>query len=145
MTEEATRAETLLTLTSDIVAAHVSNNNVPLDKVAGLIRNIHGALSALGAEAQVVEEIREPAVSIRSSVKPESITCLECGRKMKMLKRHIATDHDLGIEQYRQRWNLAKDYPMVAPDYAAKRRDLAHKIGLGKAPNSRRGRPRKNP
>jgi len=145
MTEEATRAETLLTLTSDIVAAHVSNNNVPLDKVSGLIRNIHGALSALGADVQPIEEVREPAVSIRSSVKPESITCLECGRKMKMLKRHIATEHDLGIEEYRQRWNLARDYPMVAPDYAAKRRDLAHKIGLGKAPNSRRGRPRKNP
>lgn len=145
MTEEATRAETLLTLTADIVAAHVSNNNVPLDRVSGLIHNIYGALANLGSAKPPVEEVREPAVSIRSSVKPESITCLECGRKMKMLKRHIATDHDLGIEEYRQRWNLAKDYPMVAPDYAAKRRDLAHQIGLGKAPNARRGRPRKNP
>lgn len=142
MTEQTRKHEALIALTSDIVAAHVSFNDVSADEVSGLITNVYGALAGLG-EGVAAEEQKplEPAVSIRSSVKPDSITCLECGRKMKMLKRHLVTDHQLSIEAYRERWNLGRDYPVVAPDYAAKRRELAQKIGLGKSPNAGRGRP----
>lgn len=136
-------SEMLITLTSDIVAAHVSNNSVSVDDVPALITNVYGALSNLGKEAVVEAAPPEPAVSIRSSVKPEHIVCLECGKKMKMLKRHLSTDHDLSTEDYRQRWNLASDYPLVAPNYAEKRRELAKKIGLGRKPGQRRGRRKK--
>jgi predicted transcriptional regulator len=132
--------ETLITLTSDIVAAHVSNNSVAVDDLASLITNVYGALSGLGQAAPVVEKAPEPAVSIRASVKPDHIVCLEDGKKLKMLKRHLMTHYNLTPEQYRQRWNLPADYPMVAPNYAAKRRDLAKKIGLGRKPGPRRGR-----
>ena len=132
--------ETLITLTSDIVSAHVSNNSVSAADLPSLIANIYGALSGLGQTAPVVEEKPEPAVSVRSSVKPDYIVCLEDGKKLKMLKRHLMTRYSLTPEQYRQRWNLPADYPMVAPNYAAKRRDLAKKIGLGRKPGPRRGR-----
>jgi predicted transcriptional regulator len=132
-------SETLITLTSDIVAAHVSNNDVAVDEVPTLIQNVYGALAGLGAQA-VVEEAPEPAVSIRSSIKAEHIVCLEDGKKMKMLKRHLMTDHGMTPDEYRARWNLPADYPMVAPDYAEKRRVLAKKIGLGRKPGQRRGR-----
>ena len=135
--------ETLITLTSDIVAAHVSNNDVGVDDVPALIRNVYGALSGLGA-APAVEEKPEPAVSIRSSVKNDHIVCLEDGKKMKMLKRHLMTDHGLTPAEYRARWGLNADYPMVAPDYAEKRRTLAKEIGLGRKPGQRRGRPKKS-
>ena len=134
--------ETLITLTSDIVAAHVSNNSVAVDDVAGLIQNVYGALAGLGTTPQV-EAKPEPAVSIRASVKNDHIVCLEDGKKMKMLKRHLMTDHGLTPDEYRARWGLASDYPMVAPDYADKRRDLAKKIGLGRKPGQRRGRRKK--
>jgi predicted transcriptional regulator len=132
--------ETLITLTSDIVAAHVSNNSVSVDDLPSLITNVYGALSGLGQAAPVVEKAPEPAVSIRASVKPDHIVCLEDGKKLKMLKRHLMTHYNMTPEQYRQRWNLPADYPMVAPNYAAKRRDLAKKIGLGRKPGARRGR-----
>jgi predicted transcriptional regulator len=132
--------ETLITLTSDIVAAHVSNNSVSADEVSSLITSVYGALSGLGASAPVIEEKLEPAVSVRSSVKPEYIVCLEDGKKLKMLKRHLMTHYNLTPEQYRQRWSLPADYPMVAPNYAAKRRELAKKIGLGRKPGAKRGR-----
>ena len=135
--------ETLITLTSDIVAAHVSNNDVGVDDVPALIRNVYGALSGLGA-APAVEEKPEPAVSIRSSIKNDHIVCLEDGKKMKMLKRHLMTDHGLTPAEYRTRWGLNADYPMVAPDYADKRRTLAKQIGLGRKPGQRRGRPKKS-
>lgn len=132
--------ETLITLTSDIVAAHVSNNNVDVDAVPTLITNVYQALSGLGEET-VVEEVRpEPAVSIRASVKPDYIVCLEDGKKLKMLKRYLRTNYDMTPEEYRARWNLPSDYPMVAPNYAEKRRDLAKKIGLGRKPGTGRGR-----
>jgi len=124
--------ETLITLTSDIVAAHVSNNNVAVDQVSGLIANVYEALAGLGAEPVAAEAPREPAVSIRASVKPDHVTCLECGKQMKMLKRHLATDHGLSVDEYRQRWGLAASHPLVAPNYAATRADLAKKIGLGR-------------
>ena len=137
-------SETLITLTSDIVAAHVSNNSVAVDELPTLIKNVYGALSGLGAAAQ--EEARpEPAVSIRASVKPDHLVCLEDGKKMKMLKRHLMTDHGMTPDEYRARWGLPSDYPMVAPEYAEKRRDLAKKIGLGRKPGQKRGRRKKAP
>lgn len=132
--------ETLITLTSDIVAAHVSNNSVSVEDLPSLITNVYGALSGLGQAPAVVEKAPEPAVSIRASVKPDHIVCLEDGKKLKMLKRHLMTHYNLTPEQYRQRWNLPADYPMVAPNYAEKRRELAKKIGLGRKPGPRRGR-----
>ena len=137
---EPDMSETLITLTSDIVAAHVSNNSVAVDEVSTLISNVYSALSGLG-DANVSEEARpEPAVSVRASVKKEHIVCLDCGKKMKMLKRHLSTEHDMSPEEYRQRWDLPSDYPMVAPAYADTRRDLAKKIGLGRKPGQKRGR-----
>jgi predicted transcriptional regulator len=132
--------ETLITLTSDIVAAHVSNNSVSLDDLPTLITNVYGALSGLGNAAPAAEKLPEPAVSIRSSVKPDHIVCLEDGKKLKMLKRHLMTHYNMTPDQYRARWNLAADYPMVAPNYAEKRRELAKKIGLGRKPGVKRGR-----
>lgn len=132
--------ETLITLTSDIVAAHVSNNSVSVGDLAALITNVYGALASLGAPAPAAEAPPEPAVSIRSSVKPDHIVCLEDGKKLKMLKRHLMTHYNLTPDQYRARWGLAADYPMVAPNYAEKRRELAKKIGLGRKPGARRGR-----
>ncbi|HYD23179.1 MAG TPA: MucR family transcriptional regulator [Croceibacterium sp.] len=141
-TIENDMSETLITLTSDIVAAHVSNNSVAVDEVTALIQNVYGALAGLGAAPQV-EEKPEPAVSIRSSVKNDHIVCLEDGKKMKMLKRHLMTDHGLTPAEYRARWSLPADYPMVAPDYAEKRRTLAKEIGLGRKPGQKRGRKKK--
>ena len=135
-------SETLITLTSDIVAAHVSNNSVAVDELPALIKNVYGALSGLGAAAQ--EEARpEPAVSIRASVKPDHLVCLEDGKKMKMLTRPLMTDHGLTPGEYRARWGLPADDPMVAPEYAEKRRTLAKQIGLGRKPGQRRGRRKK--
>jgi predicted transcriptional regulator len=132
--------ETLVTLTSDIVAAHVSNNSVSVDDLPSLITNVYGALAGLGQATPVAEKLPEPAVSIRASIKPDYIVCLEDGKKLKMLKRHLMTHYNMTPDQYRQRWNLPADYPMVAPNYAATRRDLAKKIGLGRKPGARRGR-----
>ena len=128
-----------MTLASDIVAAHVSNNDVSVADVPSLIQNVYGALAGLGA-APVVEVKPEPAVSVRSSVKADHIVCLEDGKKMKMLKRHLMTDHGLTPAEYRTRWGLPGDYPMVAPDYAEKRRVLAKQIGLGRKPGQKPGR-----
>jgi predicted transcriptional regulator len=122
----------LLTLTADIVAAHVSNNSVAMADLPDLIGRVHGALSGLGGPVEApVEELR-PAVSIRSSVKPDFIVCLEDGKKLKMLRRHLMTHYGLTPDDYRAKWGLPKDYPMVAPNYAEKRRALAVEIGLGK-------------
>jgi predicted transcriptional regulator len=134
-------SETLITLTSDIVAAHVSNNSVAVEELPTLITNVYGALAGLGQAAPAAEEAPpKPAVSVRSSVKPDKITCLDCGAELKMLKRHLTTHHDMTPDQYRARWNLPADYPLVAPNYAETRRDLAVKIGLGRKPAVKRGR-----
>ena len=130
--------ETVLTLTADIVSAHLSNNSVTADSVPALIRSVYDSLLGLGKSSSPVEEKREPAVSIRNSVKPDTVTCLECGAKLKMLKRHLSTDHDLTPADYKARWGLGADYPLVAPDYAAKRKELAVKIGLGRKPGGGR-------
>ena len=132
--------ETLITLASDIVAAHVSNNSVSVEDLPTLITNVYGALAGLGTTAPVEEEKPEPAVSVRSSVKPDYIVCLEDGKKLKILKRHLMTHYNMTPEDYRARWNLPADYPMVAPNYAEKRRELAKKIGLGRKSTARRGR-----
>ena len=136
-------SETLITLTSDIVAAHVGNNDVALADVPTLISNVYAALAGLG-EAPVVEEAKlHPAVSIRSSVKPDYIVCLEDGKKLTMLKRYLRTNYNMSPEEYRARWGLPADYPMVAPAYAEKRRDLAKKIGLGRKPAAPAPKPRR--
>lgn len=129
----------LITLTADITSAYVASNQIEADKVGGLVRNIHRTLCSLGAE-EVKSEPQEPAVPIRSSVKPDYLVCLEDGRKLKMLKRHLRTAYDMSPEEYRSKWGLPSDYPLVAPNYAAKRRELAKKIGLGTNPNQKRGR-----
>ena len=135
---DADHSETLIALTSDIVAAHVMNNRVEVADVPTLIQNVFGALQGLGA-SEPVEERPEPAVSIRASIKPDYLVCLEDGKKMKMLKRYLMTQYGMTPDQYRQRWNLPSDYPMVAPEYAEKRRALAKDIGLGRKPGERPG------
>ncbi len=128
---EVETEDLMLTLTADIVAAHVSNNSVAVSDLPLLIANVHGALSSFGSPASAPEIRAEPKVSIRSSIKPDYIVCLEDGKQMKMLKRHLRTDHDMTPDQYRQKWGLNSDYPMVAPNYAEMRRTLAKSIGLG--------------
>ncbi|MXO73656.1 transcriptional regulator [Altererythrobacter aerius] len=142
-TIENDMSETLITLTSDIVAAHVSNNTLSIEDVPTLIGAVYSALSNLGQPTEVAETRPEPAVSVRSSVKRDHLVCLEDGKKMKMLKRHLMTEHGMTPDEYRQRWGLGADYPMVAPEYAETRRDLAHKIGLGRKPGQTRGRRKK--
>jgi predicted transcriptional regulator len=140
-TETEILNETLITLTSDIVAAHVSNNSVAVSDLPVLISNVHGALHTLANETANAneEEVRpEPAVSVRASIKPDYIVCLEDGKKLKMLKRHLMTHYGMTPEDYRRRWDLPSDYPMVAPNYAERRRELAKKIGLGRKPGSGR-------
>ncbi|WP_296720575.1 MucR family transcriptional regulator [Erythrobacter sp.] len=134
--------ETLITLTSDIVSAHVSNNDVAVGDLPSLITNVYAALANLGEKPVVEEPKPQPAVAIRNSIKPEYIVCLEDGKKLKMLKRYLRTNFNMTPEEYRARWNLPADYPMVAPAYAEKRRDLAKKIGLGRKPGTT-NRPRR--
>ena len=133
-------SETLITLTSDIVAAHVSNNSVGVEDLPKLISSVYGALAGLGQTAAAEEARPEPAVSVRASVKPDYIVCLEDGKKLKMLKRHLMTHYNMTPEEYRRRWGLPADYPMVAPNYAETRRKLAKQIGLGRKPTGKRGR-----
>jgi predicted transcriptional regulator len=130
-------AEMLITLTADIVAAHVSNNSVAVSDLPVLIGNVHGALAGLSG-GQVAPVNLEPAVPVRNSVKKEYIVCLEDGKKLKMLKRHLMTHYGMTPDDYRAKWSLPKDYPMVAPAYAETRRILAKAIGLGRAPGSGR-------
>jgi predicted transcriptional regulator len=131
MADNEVAEDTLLTLTADIVAAHVSNNSVAVNDLPNLIQNVHQALTGISAMGSVAEAKPEPKVSIRASIKPDYITCLECGKKQKMLKRHLMTNHEMTPVDYRQKWGLSSDYPMVAPNYAEQRRTLAKSIGLG--------------
>ena len=127
----------LLTLTADIVAAHVSKNIVAVSDLPTVIQNVFSTLSKLGAPEAPVEPKQEPAVSIRASIKPDYIVCLEDGKKLKMLKRHLMTHYNMTPEEYRAKWNLPADYPMVAPNYAEARRNLAISIGLGRKPGAK--------
>lgn len=133
----------LLDMTADIVSAYVSNNTVAADALPGLIANIHQALSQVSGGAPEPEAApQEPAVPIRKSISPDFLICLEDGRKFKSLKRHLRTKYDMSPEDYRAKWGLPKDYPMVAPNYAKARSDLAKQMGLGQGGRKpARGRP----
>lgn len=136
MTDQNNAVE-LLKLTAEIVAAHVSNNTLSSAELPQLISQVHASLADTG-KAAGSEERPAPAVSVKKSVMPDYIVCLEDGKKLKMLKRHLKTSYDLTPEQYRERWGLPPDYPMVAPNYAKRRSALAKEIGLGKRGRSRK-------
>ena len=138
MNDRAAAHNELLSLTADIVSSHVANNTVAVSDLPHIIENVFGTLSKLGRDVKPPEPKQEPAVSIRSSVKPDYIVCLEDGKKLKMLKRHLMTHYNMTPDQYRAKWGLPADYPMVAPTYAAQRRTLAKKIGLGTKRTSKR-------
>ncbi|HET8612678.1 MAG TPA: MucR family transcriptional regulator [Sphingomonas sp.] len=125
----------LLGLTADIVAAHVANNNVAAGEVADLIAQVHEALTGLASPKEPEAPAQQPAVPVRSSVKNDYIVCLEDGKKLKMLKRYLRTNYNMTPDEYRAKWGLPRDYPMVAPAYAEQRRSLAHQIGLGRKKN----------
>lgn len=124
----------LLGLTAQIVSAHVAHNPVPASELPGLIQGVFRTLSGVGTPSAPEPERLQPAVPIKKSIAPGYLVCLEDGKKLKMLKRHLKTSYNLSPEQYRERWGLPNDYPMVAPDYAKHRSSLAKKIGLGTRP-----------
>jgi predicted transcriptional regulator len=123
----------LVELTADIVSAYVSNHVVPVSDLTSLISDVHAALNNTSVAAPVVAAVekQKPAVSVRKSLQDEQLTCLECGGTFKSLKRHLMTHHNLSPEEYREKWDLAADYPMVAPAYAEARSRLAKEMGLG--------------
>jgi len=129
MTSSETDQE-VLRLTAQIVSAHVGNNSVAVADLTTLIQDVHRSLSGIG-QTEPEPERPQPAVPIKKSVQPDYIVCLEDGKKLKMLKRHLKTAYDMTPEEYRERWGLPSDYPMVAPNYAQHRSSLAKKIGLG--------------
>ncbi len=131
-------ASLMIALTTDIVVAHLSKNIVAVEDVPVLITSTYDALVSLGQDVRTEAPALKPAVSIRSSVKPDYIVCLEDGRKLRTLKRYLGTQFDMTPEEYRTRWNLPADYPMVAPNYTKTRRELALKNGLGRRPASKR-------
>ena len=128
----------LLALTTEIVAAHVSNNTVALGDLPQLINQVYNSLANIGVVPPPSAVRPQPAVSVKKSVQPDYIVCLEDGKKLKMLKRHLKTAYNMSPEAYRERWGLPPDYPMVAPNYARQRSHLAKEIGLGT--RARRGR-----
>jgi predicted transcriptional regulator len=127
--------------TAEIVSAYLQNNQIPADQIPDLIKTTYVALTNAGDP--VAEPAAAPAVSIRKSVKPDAITCLECGKSFAMLKRHLRTDHGLTSDEYRAKWSLPAGYPLVAPEYAARRSELALKIGLGRKPGAKKPRAKK--
>ena len=122
----------LVELTADIVSAHVANNNVAVGDVATLVDRVYQALAALGTPTPEPQQEKTPVVSVRASIKPEYLVCMECGRKQKTLKRHLENAHGMSPDQYRADYGLPRDYPMVAPEYSKKRSQMAHAIGLGR-------------
>ena len=134
-------SSTYIDLAADIVSAYVSNNSVPAGDLPGLISQVHLALARVGnGAAEASAEAPKPAIAIKKSVTPDYIICLEDGKKFKSLKRHLRTQYNLTPEQYREKWGLAPDYPMVAPSYAKARSDLAKEMGLGQQRRKRRAR-----
>ena len=133
---EAAANSDVLGLTAQIVSAHVSNNSVAPDALPNLIQEVYRTLAGVGKEP-VVPDKQQPAVPVKKSVFPDHIICLEDGKKLKMLKRHLKTSYNMTPEQYREKWQLPPDYPMVAPNYARHRSSLAKKIGLGTKPRAR--------
>jgi len=136
MSDKANFTE-MLEMTTEIVAAHVGNNPIPVSDLPNLIHDVYKTLVSVGVEPQAAERPK-PAVPIKKSVYPDYIVCLEDGKKLKMLKRHLKSAYNMTPEEYRERWGLSADYPMVAPNYARHRSNLAKEIGLG---TTRRGRP----
>ncbi len=134
---EATTNPDILGLTAQIVSAHVSNNSVSSEALSSLIQDVYRTLSNVGAEPAEAEK-PAPAVPVKKSLFPDYIICLEDGKKLKMLKRHLKTAYNMSPEQYREKWGLPSDYPMVAPSYARHRSSLAKQIGLGTKPRSRK-------
>ena len=128
------RSDDLLKLATDIVAAYVSNNPVPVTELPSMIKSVHSTLGGLsGAASADVQTAQKPAVTVKKSITPEYIICLEDGKKLKMLKRYLRSRYGLSPEEYRAKWGLPADYPMVAPNYAKQRSDLARKMGLGQS------------
>ena len=138
MTE--TEGNDFIVLTADIVSAYVSNNSVPAGELPALIGDVHAALNRVigGAAPAAPVEAPKPAVAVKKSITPEYLVCLEDGKKFKSLKRHLRTQYNMSPEQYREKWNLPADYPMVAPSYAEARSQLAKKMGLGQQRRKRR-------
>ena len=132
--DSSSDSKEIIAWTADIVASHAQNNSVAISDLPQLIKTVHDSLTSLTGDSPA--EKPQPAVSIRSSVTPDYIVCLEEGRKLKMLKRHLATAYGMTPEEYREKWGLPADYPMVAPNYAKQRSYLAKKIGLGKRRDS---------
>jgi predicted transcriptional regulator len=129
--EKSEQSGDLLALTTEIVSAHVSNNSVAVGDLPQLINQVYHSLANIGTLPAAPAERPQPAVAVRKSVHPDYIICLEDGKKLKMLKRHLKTAYNMTPEAYRERWGLASDYPMVAPNYARQRSRLAKEIGLG--------------
>jgi predicted transcriptional regulator len=138
--DNSLKPEELLSLTSDIVAAHVSNNTVAVSDLPGLIEQVYKTLSSVGGAGDAAADRPTPAVPIKKSITPDFIICLEDGKKLKMLKRHLKTAYDMSPDDYRERWGLPSDYPMVAPNYAKQRSRLAKAIGLGTQQRKRKKR-----
>lgn len=132
MTDVNANTDKLIELTVDIVSAYVSNNAVPRAELANLINSVHQTLSGTGRAPEPVAAPLSPAVPIKKSVQNDHIVCLEDGKEFKSLKRHLSTHHGMTPEEYRQKWGLPADYPMVAPSYAAARSELAKSMGLGR-------------
>jgi len=130
MSEEVSRVE-LLSMTTDVVSSYVSNNTVSVEDLPAVVEQVFRSLSSVNAEGSLSADRPQPAVPIKRSITPDYLICLEDGKKLKMLKRHLKTAYDMSPEQYRERWGLPSDYPMVAPSYAARRSELAKDIGLG--------------
>ena len=128
---DANKKDILLTHTTQIVSAQLGNHSTPQSDIPALIEQVYKTLAGLGGENTISAERQQPAVPIRKSVTPDYIICLEDGKKLKMLKRHLKTAYDMTPEEYRERWGLPSDYPMVAPNYAEHRSKLAKDIGLG--------------
>jgi predicted transcriptional regulator len=129
---EANKDKDLKSMTTTIVASYLANKPLQVSEIPTLIAQVYNTLASLGdAPAPVAEERPDPAVSIRKSITPDYLVCLEDGKKLKMLKRHLKTSYNLTPDEYRERWGLASDYPMVAPNYAIQRSKLAKQIGLG--------------
>ena len=132
--------EELLRMTADVVAAYVSNNALPTQQLAEIISTVYASLRSLDAEADGKSEPLKPAVAIRKSITPEYLVCLEDGKKLKMLKRHLRSTYGMTPDDYRAKWALPADYPMVAPNYAAQRSAFAKKIGLGRGTGRQTGK-----
>lgn len=136
---DSTASGNYIELTAEIVSAYVSNNTVAAAEIPSLINQVHAALSRVsGKPGESPAEPLKPAVSVKKSITPEHIVCLEDGKKFKSLKRHLRTQYNMTPEQYREKWNLGADYPMVAPNYAAARSQLAKQMGLGQQRRRRR-------